>query len=334
MEVNVMGLDTGNGRIKAAFYAADGTLQKFAFASVARPTAASALEQTTRPFLGSATEKLVHVRDVTYAVETDSTAIPGPTAGERNEGDDFAMRPEYDALVYSALLRANASTIGLLVLGLPVYLLKYTEALKRRFTGTFDFGHGPRTILRVVVLPQPLGSAIALRLADAVQIDAPSTLLIDVGWGTIDYLTVDSHRSRVQHDRSGGYPGAGAQIFRRVGEMLSRQYGERFDGVDQIDDCYRRGVPLRAHGKSIDLTSFVDRAKRDVALEALRKVRANVKTTEDLHVVFTGGAAPLLIDAAPEIFNGVPITLMKDTVFSNCHGFLLGGIQTTTRTRK
>lgn len=329
MEIDVAAVDAGNGRIKIAFFAADGTLHKSSFASVARPAAASALERTTRPFLSSASEKLIRVGELVYAVETDPTVVPGPTSGERNEGDDFAMRPEHEALVFSAFSSINASRIGLLVLGLPVYLLKYADSLKRRFTGKFDFGYGSFEILRVVVLPQPLGSSLSLRLADGVHIDAPSTLIIDVGWGTIDFLTIDSTKSRVQHDRSGGYPGAGAQIFRRVAEALAIRFGERFDGVDLIDDCYRRGVPLRAHGKSIDLTSFVDRAKRDVALEALRKVRAHVKTIEDLHVVFTGGAAPLLIDTAPEIFNNIPITLIKDPVYANAIGFLLGGVQTT-----
>ncbi|QCP54541.1 hypothetical protein FAZ95_37310 [Trinickia violacea] len=330
MELDVVGFDGGHGRIKCCYCAADGSMRTFSFPSVAQLHRDSALEQSARAFADSPSIRRVNVGNSKFNVDTDPDALPPATVGERNEGDDFAERREYTALLYAALLKIGARRIRLLVLGLPVHLLgKYAESLKERFTGSLQCSdNSPRILVdKVVVLPQPIGSLMYLKALPSRRITSYSTLVMDAGWGTMDWVVSSTEGFKLDHERSGGSPGAGALIYRRIADLLALEYGERFDALDHIDRAVRSNSKLMVHGLSIDLNPFVQQAKEETTVELVRKIRARVRSTEDLGVVLTGGSCSLFADAAREIFTRIPLTTLDEPMMANVRGFVLGGLQ-------
>lgn len=330
-----MGVDTGHGRVKLCFVGQNNSLEAFSFVSVATPHRVSGLEQTVREYAKPTTIHRISVGASKFEVDTDPLSLPFSTVMERNESDDFAAREEYAALVFAALIKARAQRVRLLVLGLPVHLLdKFSELLIRRFTGSFQYDENsaPLVIERVVVLPQPLGSAIYLNSMSARVIDAPSTLIIDAGWGTVDWLVTRTNSFKVDLERSGGSPGAGAAIYRRVADVLSNRLRARIDGLDHIDHAIRTRSPLRAHGQSIDLTPHLN-AARDVGVAAMRQVRARVRSTEDISIILTGGTSPLFREAVAEVFPGTHVQTVEDPLYGNVKGFVLGALQSSRKSR-
>jgi plasmid segregation protein ParM len=335
MEYPVFAIDPGHGRIKACYPTANGTLEAFSFTAAATRHRDNTLERSTRQFSNTATIFCIRDGKTSFEVDTDPNSLPFSTLGERNEAEDFPTRPEFRALVCSALKKANARHVKLLVLGLPVALLdKYSDDLVRCFSGTlrYDDNAPPIVIERVVVLAQPLGSLIMLNERSERRVDTPSTLIIDAGWGTIDWLVTRTSGFKLDFQRSGGSPGAGAAIYRRIAEMLAARYNARFDGLDQIDLAIRTRSPLRAHGHSIDLGPYVS-AAQDIALDSIRKVRARVRSVEDVSIVISGGTNFLFGEAIKEVFPGTPVQTLEEPHLANVKGFVVGALQ-SLRNRK
>jgi PRTRC genetic system protein D len=158
------------------------------------------------------------------------------------------------------------------------------------------------------------------------HVDAPSTLIIDAGWGTVDWLVTRTNGFKLDFERSGGSPGAGAAIYRRIADALASRYNARFDGLDHIDHAVRTSSLLRAHGHSIDLTPYLP-AAQEVALDSIRKVRARVRSVEDLGIVLTGGTSALFAEAVQEVFPGTHVQTLEEPHLGNVKGFVIGGLQ-------
>jgi plasmid segregation protein ParM len=324
MKFNNFSLDGGHGYQKGAYRTADGVLRTFAFRSVASPVADSTGARLSSAFTGPTSVKTVRAAGVSYEIDLDEDSAPSGAFAERNEADDFPARPEFEALTYAALLAADATEVRTLVLGLPMHTLsKFTGLLKQKFQGHLSFGHRDCFVERVLVVPQPVGSLLTLK-ASGSAVFGSTTCIVDAGHYTIDWLT--NTGLKVDYSRSGGRPGGASLVYRRIAELLSAEFNERFEALDRIDFALRGRTALRAYGRTINLEPYLRQALA-VTTDVVRAIRARVRTAEDLTIVLTGGAAPLYLEALKAVFPGTPIVEMSDSRFTNVAGFLLAGEQ-------
>jgi plasmid segregation protein ParM len=320
-----LAVDGGHGYHKAAYRDADGVLRTSAFRSVASMVTDSTASRLSSAITGPTSLKTVRVAGVTYEIDLDGDSTPTGLFAERNEADDFPSRPEFDALLYGVLLSVNATEVRNLVLGLPLHTLsKFTGLLKQKFQGRLAFGHDACFVERVIVVPQPVGSLLTLKASGSTVFGTSTTCLVDAGHYTVDWLTTTG--LKVDHSRSGGRPNGASLVYRRISELLSAEFNERFDALDRIDLALRSRTPLRAYGRAINLEPYLRQALA-VTTDVVRAIRARVRTAEDLTIVVTGGAAPLYLQALGSVFPGCPIVQMNDSRFTNVAGFLLAGEQ-------
>jgi plasmid segregation protein ParM len=325
MKFRDLAVDGGHGYHKAAYRDADGVLRTIAFRSVASLVTDSAASRLSSAITGPTSVKTVRVAGVAYEIDLDGDSAPTGLFAERNEIDDFPSRPEFDALLYGALLSVNATEVRNLVLGLPMHTLsKFTGLLKQKFQGRLSFGHGDCFVERVLVVPQPVGSLLTLKASGSTVFGSSTTCIVDAGHYTIDWLTTTGFK--VDYSRSGGRPGGASLVYRRIAELLSAEFNERFDALDRIDLALRSRTALRAYGRAINLEQYLRQALA-VTTDVVRAIRARVKSAEDLTIILTGGAAPLYLEALKSVFQGSSIVEMNESRFTNVAGFLLAGEQ-------
>src|SRR5690606_26267692 len=170
---------------------------------------------------------LVQWQGQSYEVGADvSLALRGHNT--RVLDASYIRSDDYQILIRGVLKRMGLSRLDLLVLGAPLLNFdQVSSALQASFTGTIDLGAKERVeICRVVVLPQPVGGlawsgsqsrGVAHQIKDR-------TLLIDVGYFTVDWLVAEG--TRVLPERSGSYPGGVSTLIRELANEVSRKTGE------------------------------------------------------------------------------------------------------------
>jgi plasmid segregation protein ParM len=324
MHFSLVSLDEGHGFVKVGYRQESGEICTHSFRSVAVPH----VESAVATFLGSSQPaswvKKVEVEGNTYIVDTEEGGKGGWLTAERNESNDFPERPEYLALALAALASIGATRVSVLVAGLPVHTYKrYAETLKRKFRGMHTLGTGNCVYVeRVEVVPQPAGSLITLKQDGYGDLLATTTLLVDVGHGTTDWLV--STNLEIDHSRSGGRPGGAGRVYRAVAEALSAELAEPFENMDQIELALRNRTPLSVCGNRVDIARFVEPAKL-AAVETARVVRAKVRSGEDLTLVLTGGGAALYRDAFASVFPSNRLVELDNARFRNVIGFVAYG---------
>jgi len=274
----------------------------------------------------------IGVRESDLAIEVDGikylvdTAEDEMVAGSivRTELDSFPTSAEYQALLYAGLVQCQVRKISRLVLGLPYHThAQYAAMLVEKFQGSHNFGHGTFTVETVSVLPQPLGTYVAIRATrPSLFANGTSACVVDCGWGTTDVF-VSSPRFKIDHERSGGLPGGAAIVLRKIASLLKLKFGGRFDNLDRIDQCIVNGVPLLHKGQEVDLVPFLSEASH-VTRPIANSVLNILRTVEDLTVVASGGAAHYYLQTLRDTL-GCEVTIVDHPRYANARGFLLAG---------
>jgi plasmid segregation protein ParM len=335
MVQKIIGIDAGHGHIKLGVPDGNGGVAVTSFFSVATRPRQGAFAQSMSILGGTKNLNIVDVDGDVFEVCLDANALPFSTVAERNEGDDFAKRREYAALVRTALTQAGTDEIDVLVLGLPVHLYdKFSRYVVQYFTGHNPCGSKKANVHvnKVVVIPQPLGSLVWGQHTQGHRIQSPAVLTVDCGWGTLDWLVTKTSNKRVDLTRSGGLPGAAAAIFRGVANLLQERYTDRFEALDQIDYAARTGSALYVRGQSVDLAPFMKQISGDIENQ-VRRIRARVSSTEDLSILLSGGTSWLFARVIQDEFSEIPLIHLEDSRHTNVRGFVLAAQKMQEKTK-
>lgn len=325
-----MGIDTGYKAVKAAW--ADGThIRTLSFPSVVAPAVDVPLSSSIQA-LGKRKSELEIKIGGTFVVDTCDTE-PVPTSVMRTELDDFPRTEEYAALVFAALHASGFRKFKQLTLGLPLHTFpRHAEYLARKFRGVHQFGHGEFMVEHLTVLPQPLGSFYAFARNNPARLDNRTSIcIIDFGWGTSDVL-VASASLKPDRERCGGFPGGAALVLREIANQLQQQYQGRFNNLDRIDRAIVENQPLVHNSADIDLTPFLQ-CTQHVTTPICKAIANCLKTTEDLTVLATGGAAHYYLPDLRRTL-GCNVETVQNPRFANAIGFCEAAIDACARRTK
>ncbi|HUN09090.1 MAG TPA: ParM/StbA family protein [Aggregatilineales bacterium] len=253
--------------------------------------------------------------------------LRGRTANEATMGNAFRLR-----LAKAALGKLLGSGVGngdvvhlRLASGLPVDYMRDAGEFKAGLVGQHriqtDAADFVVNITEVMVMPQPYGSAYAMMLTPAGEINVYHTWMrtgvCDVGTYTVD-LVLDDDGDYVDAE-SGSVESGVYTAQERIAAMLERDYREKIPHKI-VESVLKTGM-FTAHGKTIDYRSEVEEA-----LQPLRSATLNLMsekwqrgTTVDV-IYLSGGGAELVYE---EVYRAYPQTkLVPQAQMANARGYL------------
>jgi plasmid segregation protein ParM len=325
MKASVFAIDVGYGNTKYAYRTADGTEVTGMFPSLAPPTAFRALSGDSEDMLVARKVVTITIDRVGYEVGPDvpTTAAYGKTG--RLLVDFYPITDNYAALLFGAIHFSGVTHIDRLVLGLAGHNpLKHAAALRERFVGELNFGHGSVKIGKVVVIPQPLGS---LELVMGYSGRSPqhddAYFVVDIGYFTTDWLYAEG--LKLDDRRSGGMVGGTWQIYQRIADLIARDEGENVNDIERIDKALRDNIPFVCYNKTIDLAPYVKLVTPLISND-VTEIRSRVGRLSDVRsIILTGGGAALYATAVRHAFPRVEIDVVNTPCLANVRGFLVVG---------
>ena len=169
---------------------------------------------------------------------------------------DFIQSNDYHVLMKAALLMMKTEFIDVLVLGLPVNKLKSgAQYLQSTWRGEIKLNSKNKVqVNKVVVTPQPLGGfyKFASSFEDFQSIKSKSTLIIDVGFFTVDWLVIkDMKLAGANGSYEGGMSFLLSQIEEKIGKSINNPITQ-----NKIDSYFYKNELVYLDGEKIDMKPF------------------------------------------------------------------------------
>lgn len=192
-----------------------------------------------------------------FEVGKDIRQILPPNFVGDHLSEDYALSPQYAALVYGALNYAatsvHATHVDCLVLGQPMNTIeKMGPLLERKFQGQHFIANGRQiTIDQCKVFPQPLGSYMSYLSAADHKSKMPCALVIDPGYGTVDWFVCEGMKA-VLHKSDAVPLGVSAILSKVAKTIIKDKYPEMPEHVlvRAIDESLVSEQPLMLYGAS------------------------------------------------------------------------------------
>lgn len=274
---------------------------------------------------------LVQWQGQSYEVGADvSLALRGHNT--RVLDASYIRSDDYQILIRGVLKKMGLSRLDLLVLGAP--LLNFDQVavtLQSSFTGLIEIDSKERVeVGRVVVLPQPVGGlgwAGSLAAANGTSREITErTLMIDVGYFTVDWLVAEG--TRVLPERSGSYPGGMSSLIRELANEVSRRTGEDITTMamwDKIDRYLYAREKFTIYGKEYDLSQHAQIVKSTVA-QSVAALAQRIGDAKDIsQILLVGGGAKRFAESVQELYPNMSVSIVADAPFANVKGFQLIG---------
>lgn len=249
--------------------------------------------------------------------------------------EHYPRSNEYAALFAAGLIRSGMSRVELLVTGLPVKQFfgvggeAMREHVRRMMTGRHHANaHHCIEVAEVLVVPQPLGTFTAL-LAEPQygklrsRIKSLTTLCLDVGFGTVDWVLLGGNVVKPHSSYSSGR--ATSHLLEDAARRVSMSIG-RTKSRDVLDEALRNGRPMLEIGldADVDYRSYIHAAAGEVADEVMDEVKNTLRLNEDLDlIILTGGGAEFYAEAARKAFPNVDVVRPENPVLANARGYRL-----------
>lgn len=298
----------------------------------------SVVPKATKRSMGAA---LGAKRDtVTVAVGAEEFEV-GPDAELAQSGigfdrimhSDFAASTGYIALTSGALYYMDAENIDALVLGLPVNTWeKNRSILKEKFENTsISVGEKRVTVNSVIVVPQPYGGYINFSSVCNADISIENTLVIDPGFGTLDWIVVT--RGKLNEGRCGAAAGLGmSSVLAALKRAIEQDNpGCEVGNIQQLDHAIRNNKPFRFYGEEIPLARY-RKIMNQVTGDAIASLANNIGGTSDIdRIVLVGGPARLYEAAVRARFPRNRVDVATNPGYANVRGFQLMGQEWAAR---
>lgn len=252
------------------------------------------------------------------------------TALGKKLSQDYPKTDEYEALLKCAILESDSNHIEKLVLGLPVDLMDLKDSLISKFQGVIEITGTKHNVSEVIVVPQPIGSYVQFQhsmpeLSSEIEKHAAAVLFIDVGFGTIDWITVAENQ--VLPRRSGGSNIAVGEMLKFMADRIRATYGgDTIKDLEFLDKRLRGGLSLYFNQTSIPHEKLVEFSNEFNFSPVLKKINETIATFSDIrYVIMTGGGANYLAPQFRKKHDNLDLILLPDNNFSNVLGFLAIG---------
>lgn len=336
-------IDLGHGNVKLAFMKGEkAQLQNF-------PSLAPSLsggKLVTYEAAPAPDGIVVRVEGVPRFVGPEATRYLS-AMNDRAAQEGYIRSPEYQSLMLGALHyilkgcgACDSGNVEILCLGLGLPLTTYSaqrEFLKQQWVGqhTVPVGNASSVnvhVRDVVVLAQPVGALMryATTQPDSeYQLVADQNyLVIDVGGGTLDFLTT-AGGARINQERSGSHPEAmravAIEVVRKMGgsrhadELLKNEYV-----LEKVESAIYRRKPIALAGQVIDCDAYLP-VVNAVVDRGIGVILSAVKSMHDIwRVLFVGGGARLYAERfgvrSEELARRIHVE--ADPIYSNVLGFL------------
>ena len=315
------GIDIGHGNTKYCHFVGDHQVS-----SHFRSLTARLLPQDIRPDPSKA--MICPVGEATYIVGDAAEAFLDHTATQR-VGEWFMKSPGYSSLSKAALSRIGAPVIDMLGVGLPVNRYRQSkDELKlmtegRHVVPSFTFDQKVHTSVEVksaFVVPQPAGAMHYLVQAFQIPENA-STLVIDVGHGTLDLLVAIGNNINLRQS-SASHAGVEFAITNFL-QIVAPQLNKSHLNLRQVQAHLFTDVELRLQTGEmtpIQARRALDELLDDQLLQGLKPL-GDIRDFD--YVAVIGGGARLYHPIVAKYVHEDAILTLKDTVEANAIGFAL-----------
>ena len=241
---------------------------------------------------------------------------------------NFVDTPQYLALFRGALAYLGDDEIDLMVAGLPVdHFARDKDRLKARLVGTHRFpGRSAVSVKDAWIIPQPAGGFIKyfMEQNDVSDIDGLTSLTIDVGYYTLDWLVCRG--LQMQDARCGSTPGGMSLVLERLAELISNDRGVAFENLGMVDEGIRKGFATRIQGKHYDFSHLVPKMEAHI-VTAIQSVVRSVGSLNDIDVIVLVGGGAACYRKKIESLLGREVVVPGNSIFSNVQGFFIAGNQ-------
>ena len=266
----------------------------------------------------------VRVDGFDYCV-SDAPAMVAPNALHRVRGENYVTTSQYEVCMAAAVKAMEVTRLDVLVVGTPVGNYEQARAaLVERFGQGISFDERRVEIGSLRVIVQPVGGLIwhFLSTQRARAIEGVDRLLVDVGYGTLDWVVATG---LVVNPSCSGSASYGVSSFLddayrevRGGAPGIEQGSTLMEGLDRL---LVRGNELFYRGRTWQRQDFAGIAEAR-AQQAVQLILSKVGDTGTLRsVVLMGGGAPLLQSALAKALKPIDVEVIANARYANIKGF-------------
>lgn len=321
----IRSLDLGSGWAKLTRMV-DGKLECFSFPSLAPRHSGRDLSGGSS-VLGKRDTVAVMVEGTLYEVGPDAADLD-TSDSTRNLNDQYIYTDQYRAVMYGALHYMGEKEIDLLVVGLPLTTINRAEDLRKLTIGTHKINETETvTIKDVLVLNQPMGGLIyclthAAQLPEFEFLSEETNLLIDPGYLTFDFLTVNGEK--INDTRSGAHPGGVSKVLRAICDSISAKFGIQYSNLAAADKAIARRR-IKISGKTEELGEHIRNAK--AAIDGSVNFMGNiVGDGADIdNIILFGGGQAIFARTLANYFKDHTIYVLPNSQYINVLGFQAAG---------
>jgi hypothetical protein len=244
---------------------------------------------------------IINIDDVDYVVGDDVYKL-GKKPITANEHTKRPLNIAYKVLALYAIAKSdNTNCERILFTGLPYQNLDEAHYIKEVFEKEHPIKLNGKdmtlNIVQSIVTSQGLGTYYTLVKQRGIEVLKKKILLVDLGFGTINYVPLnngDIDAQTVKTNRDLGIQDA----YKKIVDALNLEFKTNYKFYD-VDDLLDNGVPLQdlEKGKTyekINDRSYVKDALLTYATDVWNDIfdKYNTKFREDLdEIVFSGGTA-------------------------------------------
>lgn len=234
---------------------------------------------------------------------------------------DYILSDDYHVLMKSALLMMNISFIDVLVIGVPVkYYDSSAKHLQATWKGEIKLNSNNKVqVNKVIVVMQPLGSfyKFATGFNNFDLIKSQRTLIIDVGYFTVDWIVIKDMKFAGSND---SYEGGMSFLLLAIEEKIGRGTNNPIT-LNKIDEYFYKNEPVYINGEQIDMNNFIPIIESTVE----RTYHAMMNSVKDLtnieNILLVGGGAKVYKPTIQKHFGGRKINTFKSQELANVLGY-------------
>lgn len=283
-------------------------------------------QQFNVPEMGGAKVMTLKFDGTTYGISKEPESV-APRSATRIKGDDYVSSTPYAVCMAAAIKAMRVGSIQRLVVGTPVGNFSTArEELVRRFSRgiTFDDLHVEIGQLRVV--PQPIGGLFWHMIAGGrtAEIANKVRLLIDVGYGTLDWVVAHGAAANAASSGSNDY-GVSKFVDAVAAQIRGAAQGISADLLftSSVDKMITMGRGFEFRGKEQRREQYAHVIDA-LAVEALADLKSRVGSLDMVSsIVLMGGGANLYASALKTVAGDVPIETVSEPHLANVRGFQL-----------
>ena len=277
----------------------------------------------------------VPVSDKYYFVGHDSYLVSNAHSVKPLH-ENYIETEEYMALMKGVLKMMNIPLIDVLVIGLPVRLYRSRYALlKNLWKGNIYLGDDKYVQIRNVhVTIQPMGAYMDYRnYAQSTRNDnfTGRTLLVDPGWQTLDWMTVEGLNPIVDSTDSNtfGINGMLCKVARTIVDGSTSELPFPSSPLlTEVDSWIRSGEISLFGGKFVTPVAPYMKQGLDYVDKAIESMFGSLSQRHAIQeVVLSGGAAAIYRQATEKSFPHHSIVIPADPVYANVRGYQQIGLE-------